>query len=111
MTRGALVFALGLLASSCGPEPVDLDLRGRVSDAATGQPVARVPVNLIWSGSAFDVRSIGTESGPDGRYLLHISDFECDAPSLYAGVAPYELQSKDVRCTDEAQVIDFELAR
>jgi hypothetical protein len=113
ISRGARAGGLALVVclSGCEPSKVDLDVRGHILDAATGEPLVGASVALLWTSGAYDVQALGTASGSDGAYRLFVLQFPCDAVTLTAALAPYESETKDVRCTDAEQYIDFRLRR
>ena len=96
---------------ACEPEKIDLDVRGRVFDATTGEPLEGVSMALLWTTGAYDVQALGTASGSDGRYRLFVLQFPCDAVTLTAALDPYRAETQDVRCTEAEQFIHFELTR
>jgi len=102
---------LMLTLASCGPELIDLDLRGSVTDEVTGEPIAGAPLILLWSHGFADLDAVGTESGADGGYRLFVHRFPCDAPTLMAGLDPYEAETADVKCVETEQILNFALGR
>lgn len=110
-SRAVLSLAFGLTLSACGPDSVELRVRGRVSDAVTGAPISGASVLLTWARGSFDLDGIGTVTGPDGRFRLFVSRFPCDAPALTAGGGAYDTQTRDLLCSQSEQDVDFELRR
>ena len=109
----AFSLAVGLSLSACGPDLVEMRIRGLVSDATTGVPIPGAAVLLTWERGAVDLDAIGTATGPDGRYTLFVSRFPCDAPAVSAGggEGDYEPRTRDISCSDSDQEVDFELRR
>jgi hypothetical protein len=106
-----LTIAAGLALSACGPELIELRLEGRVSDAVSGLPVSGAAVLLTWARGSFDLDAVGTVTGPDGHYSLFMSRLPCDDLALSAGGGAYEIETRDLPCSEATQVIDFELSR
>lgn len=100
---------LPVLLGGCGPDLIDLDLAGSVTDQSTGEPIAGAPVLLTWSRGFADLDAVGTESGADGGYRLLVFRFPCEAPALTTGLDPYEAETVDVRCVQTPQTVDFQL--
>ena len=109
--RRALVLVASLALGACGPDLIELRLQGRVSDAVAGTPISGAGVLLTWGHAGFEPEAIGTVTGPDGRYRLFVSRFPCDAPALIVGGEAYDAQTRDVRCSESEQEMDFELTR
>lgn len=108
----SLTVATALVLSACGdPDEVDLEIRGTITDAQTEAPISGVSVSLMWSPELYDIEAVGTESGPDGTYLLTVFKLPCDRPLLLVSLEPYAPDQRNVRCTAEPQQLDFALRR
>jgi len=73
-------------------------VRGKVTDAATGEPLPFVNVSFVG-------KNVGTTTGFDGKYLL---DSKWGSDSIQASFLGYKPQTRQV-LEGEAQVVDFVL--
>lgn len=112
-TSPAALLALGFALSACGPDLVELQVQGRVTDATTSAPIPEAVVLLTWARGVYDLDAIGTVTGPDGRYSLFVRRFPCEAPALTAGggAGEYDPQTRDLSCSESRQNVDFGLTR
>jgi hypothetical protein len=112
LTRLLILLVTALTLNACGdPDEVDLEVRGIITDAETEAPLEGVSISLLWSPELYDIAAVGTESGPDGTYLLTVFKLPCDGPRLLVSLEPYAPEQRNVRCTAEPQQIDVALRR
>ena len=113
-----LMFALLLPLAACGDgtgvSETLLQIRGVVTDSATGAPI---PAGISFGRQGFGggVPLVSTTAGEDGHYSLGYraenGAAACAGTRYYvaAFTGNHTVVFKDVRCTEELQVIDFQL--
>jgi hypothetical protein len=98
-----LVFLLGLMGFSLQAQQVFLTLKGRVTDARSGDPLPFVNVVL-------DGRFIGTSTDTAGNYTLKVpKNAMSKSDTLMAASLGYRTLKKKINPEQSSQTIDFVL--
>lgn len=118
---GALILAGAACSGSTDVALSIVQVRGQVTSTTDNQPIAGVGVVLTYpvtgGTGAFDRSTSETSwTGSDGRYVVSLTDIVCTPGTLDLGVAlpagyqfPADLAPASIECTEEIQVLDFQL--
>ena len=120
LVTGILLFGSTSACDVTGSEETALHVHGTITDSITGEPLSSAVVQLLlWDLLSAEVIATAA-ADQDGNYtLLHIEDgfcpeglFSLDASApdrATQSFAEFRGDSIHVRCTEDAQRIDFRL--